>query len=225
MKEVNPTGIIIEIFLRSTMVKMSMSLKFITVAFVFISVFCLITPSSLHAQEEKSHLNIAIVKLVEGDTLYVMNLGEIVVTGKAPRKIKAKLRKRNKLERNIKKVYPYAKLAAVKMIEYEQLVLQAKNESERKELMKQAEEDLREEFEDEIVDFTFKQGILLIKLIDRETGDTSYEIIQEFRGKFMAFFWQTFARLFGYNLKVEYDPYGDDKEIEEIVLMIVRGEL
>ncbi|RLD53296.1 MAG: DUF4294 domain-containing protein, partial [Bacteroidetes bacterium] len=62
-----------------------------------------------------------------------------------------------------------------------------------------------------------------IKLVDRETGESSYALVQELRGKFTAFFWQTFARLFGYNLKIKYDPLGEDKDIENIVVMIEQG--
>jgi hypothetical protein len=54
---------------------------------------------------------------------------------------------------------------------------------------------------------------------------SSYVLIQELRGKFVAFFWQTFARIFGYNLKTEYDPEGEDRKIEEIVVMIENGDL
>ena len=91
--------------------------------------------------------------------------------------------------------------------------------------MKQAEDELKAEFEGDLKKLSFKQGIILIKLVDRETGNTSYELVQELRGNFTAFFWQTFARLFGYNLKVKYDPLGDDKEIEDIVVMIENGQI
>jgi hypothetical protein len=101
----------------------------------------------------------------------------------------------------------------------------AQSDKERRQLMKRAEDELKAEFEDDLKKLTFKQGLILIKLVDRETGNTSYELVQELRGKFTAFFWQAFARLFGYNLKVEYDPLGDDKEIEDIVVMIENGQI
>jgi hypothetical protein len=62
-------------------------------------------------------------------------------------------------------------------------------------------------------------------LVDRETGNSSYVLIEELRGKFMAFFWQTFAKVFGMNLKDKYDPAGRDKEIEEIVVLIESGQI
>ena len=72
---------------------------------------------------------------------------------------------------------------------------------------------------------TISQGKILIKLIDRETGNSSYDLVADFRGQFRAVFYQTFARIFGYNLKIKYDPLGEDREIEIIVRMIESGQL
>jgi pyruvate dehydrogenase complex dehydrogenase (E1) component len=72
---------------------------------------------------------------------------------------------------------------------------------------------------------TFSQGRLLIKLIDRETGDTSYKLIKELKGGFSAFMWQSVARIFGSNLKSEYEMEGDDAMIERIIIMIDNGML
>jgi len=72
---------------------------------------------------------------------------------------------------------------------------------------------------------TFTQGKILIKLIDRETSNTSYELIRQYRGKISAIFWQGIARIFGANLKSTYDPRGDDYLIEHIVREIEAGRL
>jgi len=72
---------------------------------------------------------------------------------------------------------------------------------------------------------TFSQGKILIKLVDRETGNSSYELVKELRGAFSAFFYQAFARIFGFNLKIKYDPEGEDREIETIVKMIETGQI
>lgn len=164
-------------------------------------------------------------KITETDTLIIQNLPEFSVIAKMPWSVKAEMNHHSKLVYNVKKVYPYAKLAGIKLKEYEDLLATIINEKEQKELMKRAEEELRDEFEEDIKKLTYKQGIILIKLVDRETGNSSYALIQELRGKFVAFFWQTFAKLFGYNLKTEYDPQGEDKEIEDIVLMIENGSI
>jgi len=91
--------------------------------------------------------------------------------------------------------------------------------------MKRAEKEINKEYGGELKDLTFSQGKILIKLIDRETGETSYDLVQTLRGKFTAFFYQTFARIWGYNLKVRYDPLGEDRQIEAIVRMIELGQL
>lgn len=162
-------------------------------------------------------------KVVDGDTIMLADLHEVWIISKYAFTSKKAEKQYNKLVKNVKKVYPYAKAAGDKFSEYEILLVNAETEKMKKKLMKKAEEELKEEFGDEIKQLTFSQGKILIKLVDRETGNSSYEIIRELRGKFMAFFWQSFARVFGYNLKEEYDPFGRDKEIESIVRMIEDG--
>lgn len=87
------------------------------------------------------------------------------------------------------------------------------------------EKDVFNEFEDDIKDMTITQGKLLIKLIDRETQNTSYELIKDYRGGLTAAFWQGIARIFGTNLKEEYDPFGNDALIEVILMEIEDGKL
>ena len=83
--------------------------------------------------------------------------------------------------------------------------------------------ELLAEFDDDIRTMTTTQGRILIKLIDRETDNTSYEIVQEFRGSFTAFFWQGLSRVFGHDLKSRYEPHGEDEEIENIIQLIEAG--
>ncbi len=161
--------------------------------------------------------------VINEDTLILIDLPEYEVNGKLPYKLRKQQYRNDKLVRNIKKVYPYAKLAGVKLREYEEILKNAPSDTKRRKIMKQAEQELKDEFEDDLKKLTFSQGFILIKLVDRETGDSSYELVQELRGKFTAFFWQAFARLFGYNLKIKYDPLGEDKDIENIVVMIEQG--
>ncbi|HOW39419.1 MAG TPA: DUF4294 domain-containing protein, partial [Bacteroidales bacterium] len=80
-------------------------------------------------------------------------------------------------------------------------------------------------YEDEIAHLTISQGKILIKLIDRETQNTSYQLIRDYRGKVSAAFWQGIARLFGTNLKAEYDRFGEDAAIEMILIEIEEGRL
>jgi len=160
-----------------------------------------------------------------GDTLAVITLPEFVKFATPIFKSNAEQRRWDRLVRNVKIAYPYAKLAGIRMREYEALLANTKTEWERNELMRNAEAKIREEFEDDLMHLTVSQGWILLKLIDRETGSSSYDIVSEFRGRFRAFFWQGFARIFGFDLKVRYDPAGTDKDIELIVRMIESGAI
>jgi hypothetical protein len=84
---------------------------------------------------------------------------------------------------------------------------------------------LRAEFEDNLKKLTVSQGRILIKLVYRETGNTTYEVVQDVKGNFSAGFWQAVARVFGSNLKTPYNPETDeeDKNIEYIIQMIDMG--
>ncbi len=164
-------------------------------------------------------------EVVNGDTIPQINLDEVeIFTLRIPRTYRGR-RRLTRLVKNVKKVYPYAKLAGKKLREYDKLLQQAKNDRERKKLMKRAEKEINEEYGGQLKDLTFTQGKILLKLIDRETGETSYNLVQQLRGSFSAFFYQAFARIWGYNLKVRYDPQGRDKTIETIVKMIELGQI
>lgn len=168
---------------------------------------------------------IVIARIVDEDTMIISSLPEYVVNARLPRQLRAAANQNARLVYNVKKAYPYAKLVGIKLQDYEVMLRNADNDLQRRKLMKQAEDELRAEFEEDIKKLTFRQGIILIKLVDRETGNSSYVLIEELRGKFMAFFWQTFAKVFGMNLKDKYDPYGRDREIEEIVVLIESGQI
>ena len=163
--------------------------------------------------------------VVDGDTFPIISLRTFNVVAKRPVKNKKYSRKYRKLRRDVKRAYPYAKLAGMKLMDYDIELKKLKNDRQRKKFMKRVEKELRSEFQDDVTKLTIRQGIILIKLIDRETGDTSYELVKQFRGSFSAFFWQSVARLFGHNLKLRYDPFGEDKMIEEIVRLIEKGEI
>lgn len=195
-------------------------MKHLALTILFISF--LITGIIAQTNDERI---VVIAQIIDNDTLITMPLPEYCVSARLPKKLRAKFKAHSKLVYHVKKVYPYARLAGIKLNEYEEILKAAESDKERRQIMKLAEEELKAEFEDDLKKLTFKQGLILIKLVDRETGNTSYKLVQELRGNFTAFFWQTFARLFGYNLKIRYDPLGEDKEIEDIVVMIENGQI
>ena len=96
---------------------------------------------------------------------------------------------------------------------------------ERDEHMKAVEKGLKEEYTPRIKKLSYSQGKLLIKLIDRETHSTGYELIQAFLGPVRAGFYQAFAWVFGASLKKRYDPQGSDRLVERIVLQVEAGQL
>lgn len=163
--------------------------------------------------------------VVNGDTIPVMYLDEVYIWGNKSFRNSAESRQWERLVRNVKKAYPYAKLAGIKFNEYNLKIANVKNEKVQKAMMKQAEDEIEAQFGKELKDLTITQGKILLKLIDRQTNNSSYDIVRDFRGRFRAFFYQSFARLFSYNLKVKYDPLGADADIERIVLMIENGSI
>ena len=138
---------------------------------------------------------------------------------------KSDFRKYERLVENLKKVYPYALIVRSRLQKVNEDISKINDEKERKEYLKKVEKDVFANYEGDIRDMTITQGRLLIKLIDRETQNTSYVLIKDYRGKFAAAFWQGIARIFGTNLKEEYDPYGEDSLIEMIILEIDAGRL
>ncbi len=164
-------------------------------------------------------------KVEDGDTIPYLYLTEVKII--TPRIFKSNDDKKrfDKLVRNVKKAYPYAKLCEQKVMEYDSLLSKLTNESQKRKLMKQLEEEVKKQYSDEIKQLTFTQGKILLKLIDRQTGNSSYDLLKDYRGAVRAVFWQSIARIFGANLKSKYDKNGDDKTIEEIVIMIENGTI
>jgi len=189
--------------------------RLIIILFTFI---CLVFP----AFSQTTDVIVAKAKIVDGDTIPIMDLPVVRIKGFIIYRTPSDQRRFDRLVRNVKKVYPYAKLAGIKLQHYDSLMA-GLTEKEQRKLYKRAEEELKAEFGDELKSLTFSQGRILLKLVDRETGTPTYHIVKELRGSFVAFFWQNLSRLFGYNLKEKYDPEGNDKDIETIVLMIENG--
>jgi hypothetical protein len=93
-------------------------------------------------------------------------------------------------------------------------------EQERKQIIKSREKELKRDFADKVTGLSVYQGKILMKLINRETGNNCYSLVKEYKGGFNAGLWQTVAFLFGSSLKQQYDPRGEDQEIEKFVLEV-----
>ncbi|MGP1472030.1 MAG: DUF4294 domain-containing protein [Prevotella intermedia] len=131
----------------------------------------------------------------------------------------------NRLVANIKKVLPLAKECNQIILETGAYLQTIPTKKERDAHMKAVEKGLKEEYTPRIKKLTYSQGKLLIKLIDRETHSTGYELIQAFLGPVRAGFYQAFAWVFGASLKKQYDPKGADRLVERIVLQVEAGQL
>ncbi len=179
--------------------------------------------SKLNAQLDSTvgHLHYATV--IEGDTVPVVFMNSYSVWEQRTFKSKKAEKKYNRLQRYVKIVYPYAKKANQLLSEYETEIEAEEDPRKRKKYYKKVEEELLAEYGEDMKEMTTSQGRILIKLIDRETERTSYELVKEFRSGLTAFFWQGIAKVFSQDLKSEYDATTEDKYIEEIVVAIEQG--
>ena len=162
--------------------------------------------------------------IINGDTLPYVNLAPVVCMAERTFKSKKEQQRWERTKYNVKKVYPYAILAAAKLKEYDRILATIPTQREREKYMKEAENHLTHEFGDELKKLTVTQGRVLIKLIDRETGKTTYDVVKSMRGSFSAFMWQGVALVFNSNLKSDYDAEGEDKSIELAIRLIEDGQ-
>lgn len=130
-----------------------------------------------------------------------------------------------KLVQAVKKVYPVAQAAREKMADMEDELARLPTKKAQKAYIKSVYDQIKREYTPVLKHMTRTQGRVLLKLIDRETDYTAYEILREFRGGFVAGFWQAVSRIFGQNLKSEYDKEGEDRMIEQIVVYYEAGLL
>jgi len=198
-------------------------MKFLLIVLLLILQHLLLAQGISNFHDEKGYY--CRVTVENQDTLPIIYFDGVNVAGSKSFRNSVESRQWERLVRNVKIAYPYAKIAGIKFNEYSQTISALNSEREKREMMKKAENELEAQFGNELKELTFTQGKILLKLIDRQTSNCSYEIIKEFRGSFRAFFYQSFARLFGFDLKVKYDPNGEDADIEKIVLMIENGTI
>lgn len=161
----------------------------------------------------------------DGQTYPLVELQEIIVIGKMPRGVRFDYRRHARLVYNVRRVYPYALIVRDEFGRINRLLETMPDEKDQRNFLQQYEKDLFQRYEEDLKKLTFSQGKILIKLIDRETQNTSYDLIRQYRGKFSATFWQSVARIFGANLKSSYEPEGEDYLIEQVVREIEAGRL
>ena len=147
-----------------------------------------------------------IVDSASGDTLLFYRFEELVMKDfSTPEQKEAYIR----LQYNVKKVMPYAKLAAFRLQMMEDNLHLISDPKAKEKYIKETEKALKEEFIETMKNFSRSQGLLLLKLIHRETGKTTYQILKGYRGSVETFYWGAFAKMYNASLKVEYDPILD----------------
>lgn len=189
--------------------------------YLFAIALAIATCSVVRAQE----VDVVRVMVQGSDTMPLYMLDAVRIEAKRTGKARRNAARTDRLTRYVQKVYPYAQLTARLLDEYDHDLAGIGKKGDQELYLKLAEAELRAEFEQEIKGLTMTQGRILVKLIDRETGHTSYDIVKQLRGSFQAWMWQGIAKIFGNDLKGEYDPEGDDKLVESVVRRIENGEL
>ncbi|MDP3665559.1 MAG: DUF4294 domain-containing protein [Sediminibacterium sp.] len=153
----------------------------------------------------------------EGDTIPSSNLPPVLVHGRLTRQWRNYWADWTRLRNAVYVTYPYAKAASRIMNEINTKLVNVSDRKERKIIIKSREKELKKEFTDKLTKLSVYQGKVLMKLINRETGNNCYEIIDEYKGFISAAFWQAVAVVFGSNLKQGYDPREKDIDMEKIV--------
>ncbi|WP_118197105.1 DUF4294 domain-containing protein [Albibacterium indicum] len=184
--------------------------------------------ANLYAQDSESRLDAGQIPInvpttmLDGEKVPWILLREVNIYGRRTFKTEADRKAYNRLKYNVLKVLPYAKIAQEK---YEQLhrdLALTDSKKEQRKLVRQCESEIKEMFNKEIKNMSVSQGAILLKLIDRQTGNSSYEVVKELRGGVPAFFYQSLAKVFGHNLKSEYSR-SEDRDIENIIRNAERG--
>lgn len=173
-------------------------------------------------EEKQKRVLVALATIIDGDTVPTFEMMEVTIYGRRIYPTARKQRKYDKLTRNVQKMYPIALEVKAILVETYLYMQTLQDDKAREEHLEKVEKGVWDQYYPIMRRCTLSQGKLLIKLIDRECNQTSYDLIKAFIGGFKAKFYQTFAALFGASLKKEYDPEHDDEDamIEEIIWMI-----
>lgn len=158
----------------------------------------------------------------EGDTMTYRVMDQVFVWGKMSDEQRKAHREWTRLRNAVYVTYPYAIKASAIINDVNSYLANVTDEKKRKKYLSLREKELKKEFTEPLTNLSVYQGKILMKLINRQTKNTCYELVKEYRGGFSARFWQTIAWVFGGSLKQNYDPAGEDAEMEAIVQEVAR---
>lgn len=157
-----------------------------------------------------------------GDTMELKTLGNIYLYSRMTAAQRAANAKYNRLRNAVYVTYPFARKAGIVMNEMNAKLSTISEGSDRRQYIRSKESVLRKEFTEPLTNLSVYQGKVLMKLINRETGNNCYEIIKEYKGGLTARLYQTVAFFFNSNLKQPYDAKNDDAVVEKLVLEVQR---
>ena len=193
----------------------------------FLILFLSFITVRLDAQEQTTTIKGYLVSVCvhEGDTIPFIRMPTLYVYKPLKFKNKKQQQEYNRLVRNVKKTLPIAKEVNRAIIETYEFIQTLPDEKARQKHLSLVEKSVKEQYTPRMKKLTLAQGKLLIKLINRETSSSSYELVKAFLGPFKAGFYQAFAAIFGASLKKEYHPEDEDAMIERIIVLIENGQL
>ena len=179
-----------------------------------------------HAQSSKPQEKEVLRYIVDGkDTVFVDEIRASKVYSRVPRQKGREWRKYYRLVHNFSKAYPYALVAKKLVVEADSIIAADRLKgAKREKYISKVQTELFEVFEGQMRKLTVSQGALIMKLVDREVGKSSYSIIKGYKSGATAAFWQGIAKIFGSDLKKPYDPEGEDKAVEELVQIWEDGD-
>lgn len=176
------------------------------------------------SQMEKP-LVLAPMCVYEGDTIPYFTLPTVHIFKPIYFKNNRERQKYTKLVRDVKKVLPLSKEIRRAVLETYEVLQTLPTEKARNAHIKAVEKSVKKQYTPIMKKLTFSQGKLLIKLVDRQTNSTGYELVKAFMGPLKAGFYQAFAALFGASLKKEYDATGDDAMVERVIILVESGQI
>ncbi|MEG1580095.1 MAG: DUF4294 domain-containing protein [Bacteroidaceae bacterium] len=163
--------------------------------------------------------------LYKGDSIPNIKLPTLHVFPAPSFRNESERRRYTRLVVNVKRTLPLAKLAKQTLIETYDVLETLPNKRARDLHIKLVEKGMKQQYTPMVKKLSFTQGKVLVKLIDRECGQSSYDMVNAFLGSFRAGFYNVLAGLFGNSLKKRYEPEGEDREMERIVLMVESGQM
>ncbi len=194
-----------------------------TIYFILFFLLTISLPKQLFAQNgQYDTLRVEAFITPEGDTIPQSWLPTVQVFAIQTRALRNYWNNWTRLRNAVYVTYPYARTASKVIQSVNAQLANVQDEKTRKQIIKSREKELKRDFADKVTNLSVYQGKVLMKLINRETGNNCYQLIKEYKGGFNASIWQTVAFVFGSSLKLPYNPQGEDQEIEKLVLEVQK---